>query len=110
MGRDDLIKRKNDLVRLCGNHTYQPIIKNTREFLEQKHGRVYPGEKSPCCLLGRALSRNGYRKWSTSHAMYGLYRSIFQKKAKQGIATPKREMALIRNRLHPKFPGTSHPQ
>ena len=34
MGRDDLIKRNNDLVRLCGNHTYQPIIKNTREFLE----------------------------------------------------------------------------
>ena len=38
MGRDDLIKRNNGLVRLCGNHTYQPIIKNTREFIEQKHG------------------------------------------------------------------------
>ena len=38
MGRDDLIKRNNDLVRLCGNHTYQPIIKNPREFFEQKHG------------------------------------------------------------------------
>ena len=45
MGRDDLIKRNNDLVCLCGNHTYQPIIKNPREFFEQKHG--------PCLSRGK---------------------------------------------------------
>ena len=49
MGRDDLIKRNNDLVRLCGNHTYQPIIKNCAgspgSFLSKSTGRVFPGEK-----------------------------------------------------------------
>ncbi len=34
-------------------------------------------EKSPWCLLGRPLSRNSCRKWRTSHAMYGLYRSEY---------------------------------